>query len=391
MNRPQIASLTTLRFFAASHVVVYHYAAFYFVTAPWWLRGVIGSGYVGVSFFFVLSGFVLAYTYVDTGSVKQVEKRVFWSARFARIYPVYALSLLLALPSTGYYLVQADGWHLHDLGRLAGLTVQAGLMAQAWDPWSVNELNSPAWSLSDEAFFYALFPVFVRPIVVLRARALVAAAAGLWILAMAVPTLYVVANADGAGFSLPTHTGLLLKVVLYNPLLQLPEFLLGVCAGVLYVKAPWRKLWTMLLVPALGTFIVLLAISSYLPFEHLHDGLLSPLFALLILGTASSGGLLAQLLSQPCLIRLGEASYGIYILQDPLWALMVIAAIHLTHRAAPYLSTPLYFAGFGIVLLTVALATHQFVERPLRRRIRARLSQILRGPLVPAMAPGNPL
>ena len=82
-----IAPLTSLRFFAAMMVVAHHYWGF-------------AAGMSGVTFFFVLSGYVLAINYADCVSTP-AERRLFWWKRFARIYPTHALTFLLALPVGG--------------------------------------------------------------------------------------------------------------------------------------------------------------------------------------------------------------------------------------------------------------------------------------------------
>src|SRR5262245_1529969 len=64
-RRPALPALTSVRFLAALHVVVYHFFLVFPSRLPWLVAGVIGAGYTGVSFFFVLSGFVLAYNYLD--------------------------------------------------------------------------------------------------------------------------------------------------------------------------------------------------------------------------------------------------------------------------------------------------------------------------------------
>ena len=94
--RPRLHALTTLRFFAALHVVLFHMRVIGILPGgPWWYQNFASIGFVGVNFFFVLSGFILVYTY-DGPSL---NVRRFWWARFARIYPAYILSLIVAAPS----------------------------------------------------------------------------------------------------------------------------------------------------------------------------------------------------------------------------------------------------------------------------------------------------
>src|SRR4051794_39466872 len=91
-----LPALTGIRFLAAMHVVIFHSADWASWTVPA-LREVASSGYVAVSMFFVLSGLILAYTY-SAPSRAAVPRRPFYVARFARIYPMYALGLLLCAP-----------------------------------------------------------------------------------------------------------------------------------------------------------------------------------------------------------------------------------------------------------------------------------------------------
>ena len=94
-RRPRLDSLTTLRFFAAVHVVLFHMRVTKILDGgPWWYQNFASIGYVGVNFFFVLSGFILVYTYDGF----PLRARQFWQARFARIYPAYVVSLMAAAP-----------------------------------------------------------------------------------------------------------------------------------------------------------------------------------------------------------------------------------------------------------------------------------------------------
>src|ERR1700722_11488309 len=88
--RPRLLELTSLRFFAALHVMFFHAYAMRAITVNGWLRQISSIGYVGVSLFFVLSGFILVYTYAGA----PIAAGGFWRARFARVYPAYLFSLL---------------------------------------------------------------------------------------------------------------------------------------------------------------------------------------------------------------------------------------------------------------------------------------------------------
>ena len=100
--RPMLPALTSLRFFAALHVLLFHMYAMQIMTGSGFYRSLASVGYVGVSFFFVLSGFILVYTYAgrETTPVK------FWQARFARIYPAYLFSLVVTFPFFLFICIQ---------------------------------------------------------------------------------------------------------------------------------------------------------------------------------------------------------------------------------------------------------------------------------------------
>ena len=83
-NREFFPQLTSVRFFAALIVILYHYDAELKPYLPSLVWNFINHGYVGVSFFFVLSGFVLTLNYIAVDGALTTTKRKFWRARFAR-------------------------------------------------------------------------------------------------------------------------------------------------------------------------------------------------------------------------------------------------------------------------------------------------------------------
>ena len=153
----QLRPLTSIRFLFALLVVLFHGLDFLEhsgVTKNWpkAILTVISHGYLGVDFFFVLSGFILAYSYRSRLSQRN-DCFGFWWERFARIYPAYLFAFIIFLP-TGIY----STWFLGQ-PRLALVTAAFQLsLTQSWVPAAALEWNAPAWSLSVEAFFYVLFP-----------------------------------------------------------------------------------------------------------------------------------------------------------------------------------------------------------------------------------------
>lgn len=114
------------------------------------------EGFVGVSFFFVLSGFIIAYNYQKKLQEKEITRRTFWVARIARVYPLHWLTLFIAV-ILGDYVVASGGldWFKHFL---ASLTLTHAYIPEADYYFS---FNSPSWSLCCEQLFYICFPFLI--------------------------------------------------------------------------------------------------------------------------------------------------------------------------------------------------------------------------------------
>jgi peptidoglycan/LPS O-acetylase OafA/YrhL len=369
-GRPHLRALTGLRFVAAFHVLAYHGLA-PTAQSSWLMRSLVGSGYVGVGLFFVLSGFVLTYTYHDSLRDGTATRRDFLAARVARIYPVYLLSLLVALPPL-FWLVWSRGLRM-DMGWLAQITgAYAGLL-QAWDPSKACVLNCPAWSLSDEAFFYLAF-LFVLPVVARwDVRRLMIAAVAAYALALLAPLLYMALRPDGVVPAVPQPVWQWLAVVKFNPLIRLPEFVLGMLAGRWFlVVAPSRRRDVGLELGAALALLALLLCSPLLFYPLVHNGLLAPVFAVLIYALARGAGPLSRVLATPVLVRLGAASFALYILHAPLlsWITRGFRAAGIAPPPQPWL-----FAMFATLSIAVSLLVFAVVEEPGRRFLRRRLTR----------------
>ncbi|WIG95093.1 acyltransferase [Myxococcus sp. SDU36] len=383
-------ALTGLRFVAALHVVLFHFAGAGLDLVPAPLRNLVGAGYAAVGVFFVLSGFVLAWNYLDADGHMEASPRAFWAARVARLYPVYVLAFLLSAPATIAGSVMTNGWEV-AAAKLAVGGALALVLLQAWVPRLALYWNPPGWSVAVEACFYGLFPRLAKGLSRLKPSWLPVALGGAWVLGLLPPLLYLALSPDGPGPVDVHASGPWLMALKFNPLARLPEFLFGVLLGWCFVRerAAGGVKSSGAVLAALGTALLVAAgaAGARVPYPLMHNALLAPASGLLMYGLARGGGALGWLLSRPLLVELGGASYALYLLQSP-----VLAAVRgLKSWGAPWTEVP---TVVGVLLLGVpaSLCVHRFVESPLRSRVRAALAPWVDGtPREPAkpVVPGT--
>ena len=346
-----IASLTSLRFFAALYVLVFHSGAGFVgkaVPALSFLETFLGNGYLGVTFFFVLSGFILAHVY-DGRLRGRGDLGRFAMARFARIYPVYLLGLLLVLP----LILEAPSWR----------SLPQFVLLQYWAPLAdltaLDNTNFPGWSLSVEMAFYILFPLILWSFSRLGLRGLKVAtlSACALILALRLPSLNVEVAPPVAWLN-------------YVPfmLLRAPEFIFGAGLGLLYHRQPklFQSRWlTAATVAAILAVLVTVASPWAAPIA-------ATLFGVLIAAVAvNRDTLAARMLSNRLLLLGGGASYSLYILQMPVryWIGQVVTGdFALIGRA-------LYAPSLVVISILVFLYFEEPVREQLRKRVRLAPSQ----------------
>jgi len=343
VNRPttEILPLTSLRFFAAFYVLLYHTLRGPFALGDGWFGRLIGAGHVSVSFFFTLSGYILALVYLSRGT--PIGRGNFWMARVARIYPVFILTMLLDIPFA--ILSRLDHLDLFNATiKVAGGFAVELLMLQAWHlNWRV--LDAPNWSLSAEAFFYILFPFIGLALWRMRPSRLLTLTAVLWLIGMCADLLAL-------------RHGFTEKAVMFNPVLHLPEFVGGIaicsCQRRLgAVRAP--------VLLAASCLLFLVAVFARAPRILMNNGLLFPVFAMIILATSSGHPTITRLLSARWLVNLGGASYALYLLHVPAWE--VLEHAHLDRSALAYVA-------YLVSTVIASMAIFHLLEEPARRAIK---------------------
>jgi len=332
--RRDLPALTGLRFFLALWVILHHLTgpgqqlgAVLSPVLPAPLFALIRGGYQAVTTFFVLSGFVLTRSYW-TASWTGAALRKYYRGRVARVYPVYLLSLLVV----ARFIVED-----RTPGKLGYLLAHVTLL-QAWLGAIPVSWNTPAWSLSCEMFFYAVFPL-LGAFLVRRVtwRRVIAMAAVAFVLTRA---MWAAGISDGI-----------------KPLVHLSDFLMGIAAAGAYelvqrsvrtVRAWW------LYVPGFAGAAAAIAWADRLPAPLDLNSVLRVFNAVLLVGLALG----CRALSGRVLVYLGKSSYAMYILHVPIlwWYLRE------SHTFSPALYVTLVIAASAVV--------YAVVEEPANRLLR---------------------
>jgi len=361
--RPTLAPLTSLRFFAAVAVFLSH---------PWfvpnnsiiqWLNvRIFSEGYSGVTFFFVLSGFILTYNYHDRlATLDRREIKSFFVARFARIYPVHFLTFLISIPLVWDLIIRFPFTSLVK-------AVLSLLVLQSFIPiYSVYfSYNMPSWSLSDEFFFYALLPFILFALTFWggkRGMSPILIAAGVWLLAFVL--VFLGRNLNGGTASI----GHWLFYIF--PPFRLVDFFAGVALGLTFLKLSGislaKRWWTLLEISTVIGILGLVFFSNRVNPVFRYGVYYLPLFSFMIFVFAFHGGRLSDILCLKWLTFLGDASYSFYMFHLLVLRYMVWTdsgkTICQTHPIAASLS------AFGATVILSGLC-YEFFEKPMRARIK---------------------
>ncbi len=355
--RPQLPSLTGLRFIAAALVFCFHSSLIFIAMNPFAAPDTANSfrwvfskaGWMGVSFFFVLSGFVL------TWSAKPHDTKTgFWRRRLLKIFPNHVVTWALAMLLFSSASIPARVW-LPNL-----------LLIHSWFPKPdiYLSLNAPAWSLCSELLFYLLFPFLIRPVLRMGTRALWAGAA-LMVTGMVAVQLATDFLAPASPHAPGTDVTVWQFWFGYNfPPVRMFEFVLGMILARLVLQGAIPRVR---ILPAALLCLAGYAAAKAVPFLYGLNLMTVIPIAVLICAVAR-----ADMDNTPTVLRsrtmqwLGEVSFGFYLAQQ-----IVLSFLRTTLAHNMTYTTPV-----GIVLIVVEFAGAlvlgwlllTFVERPAMRR-----------------------
>lgn len=345
-----------MRFAAAAMVLVAHvYMLIWYADQQFAAEAVRGTAqrvaFTGVVFFFMLSGFVLAWSARADDTVWG-----FWRRRIVKIYPNHLVTAAAAV-----VLLVVAGQQL-----TAGQIVPNLLLVQSWipDQGVYSGVNAVSWSLSVELFLYLSFPLLYRLVRRIPPRLLWPCALAAVAAVVALPlVVYAVVPGEpewaGLGVSLLQYW-----VVYTLPASRLLEFVLGMLLARVVMEGRWNpgRYWIGLVLFPIG-YVVALEVPFLV---GISATMVVPL-ALLVLAAARADVTGSpSLLRRPSMVWLGEVSFALYMVH---WLVVLnLYPVLDPGRTAGTAVKLAYSVMFLPLSLLVAAALYTCVERPLVRR-----------------------
>ncbi|CAI8724229.1 acyltransferase family protein [Pseudomonas sp. IT-P4] len=359
--KASIPALTSLRFFAAAMIVIQHSASYFHIWEGFTQTFTLIQG---VTFFFVLSGFILTYAHSNlTGAANSA--RFMW-ARIARVWPahIFTMGLLYVL----WVYPFATG-----LVVTAEQTILSATLTQAWSPWPSDffAFNGVAWTLSVEMFFYAMFPLLILNF----SKTWHIKLALSFALAMAAVFIAVTTNAPAYA---PGDVVTTASWVYIWPPARLFEFVLGMVAGKAFLVYGQRVRDSGVQSYGLAALLLILAGSYFMPALGWalsgHD-LIGPalkgwitvssssiFYALGLFLLASSTGMVTSILSWRPLVLLGEISFSIYLIHQ-----LIIRSLMINPTWTAGIDPVVAMIGYWTVTIAASYLLWMLVEKPCQR------------------------
>lgn len=369
----EIKALTGLRIVAAVWVVLFHFRPMLSDMSPEFrenLAPVLNCGAQGVDLFFILSGFVLSWNYLDRmgRSWSTRETLHFLWLRLARVWPVYLVTMHLAalLVILSLHIGHVPLPEANDLTAVS--YIRQVLLVQLWfEPFfDGTSWDGPAWSISAEWLAYLLFGVLA--LVIFRMKLATRARTLMWLAVVA---------------SLPPVVMLLASGHFYTPWSWLPRIVTQFTAGALACAAVRRLRLTdrgrhiagyvslLLLVAVVGVLYWFDAHPISGVVENDSGGVVDVLFVPLVIALAVGQGSLPRLLSTRVMVYGGQISFCLYMVHELVhtswgWAVE-------QYKLTPWESdSPWKWNVLGLFAIAVVLSSllYHVVEEPARRWMR---------------------
>lgn len=370
-----LPALSGIRFFAVLHIFCFHLWTIYAGEKPPGMENLLrdmgnlpdtfltwlANGWMSTSFFFLLSGFILAYLYWGEDGKLTISKKKFWLTRVIRIYPIHMLLVLIAfLMMTQYHLSQ---------GMSPLLLVSSGIatlaLVQAWYPAFVPVWSWPTWTISALLFLYFCMPYLMPRLAALSRKKSIILLCSLPFISLIPTCIYTLYFPPGSKLQMFWHI-----FISSTPIFWLAHFVAGMLLTRVFNITRYntdfmngKKSWFAWGDLALVAIIAITCIPGIVePYKYfLRHGLVMPLYIIILIDLAKGNGLAARLFSLPGMDFLGETSFSIFIWQTLVTA-MCWGYVMMNPAGSDY-----QFVSAMAALIGVAIFSTYVLEKPLTK------------------------
>lgn len=357
MNTSQ---LTFTRFIAATLIVFFHYHNGIFTTNIHFIESIKSHLNLGVSYFYVLSDFVMMLAY---GNKHLISAKEYYVNRFARIYPLHIFSFILVIIVS--ILISINYLEYYNFPKTS-IILQYIFLIQSWFPQNALSINTASWSISVEFFFYVCFPfLFNYFIKKYSIRKITFYILSFWLLSQIIFNWFYFSPY----YTEEAVTGYSIEhmFLYFNPILHLNQFCIGLLFGkyciTYYHKHKGNYNWAIVLL-----FIFTCILVYVLRDIFLHNGLIAINFAILIYLISINESRITQFFRKKVFIHLGEISFAMYLLQQPIYDICK-KIFKITIDTIQYERYFLFLFSF-IVLIISSHFTYKWIEIPLKNKIK---------------------
>ena len=263
------------------------------------------EGYIGVSFFFVLSGFILAYNYFDRIFLKKISYIDFLISRISRIFPLHFLTLLISIPLV--ISIYSDNFLTMESILQIPIFFFNTFLIQSFIPIKgvYFSFNSVSWSISNELFFYVMTPLLFIKFNKLKIKEKLIKSSIIIFL-----TVFI-----GIQFAPEIYHH---QIFYINPLLRIFDFILGIILYLIFKKYSLINKNTFFYssIKEFASILILLLFvyfSSDVPQVYRYSIYYWLPMSFIIFTFSFSLGIVSQILSNKIFLYLGEISFGFYL------------------------------------------------------------------------------
>jgi peptidoglycan/LPS O-acetylase OafA/YrhL len=370
MRKEELPALTGIRFYAALAVFLSHVTTLPGMETFSGKHTVFHLGDLGVSFFFVLSGFILTYNYADlfSAGVSATRYLKFVWDRLTKIYPVHFATTLLVLPMQLMSQTLPVDWRAIPIHLL---------LLQCFVPFSVppflKYLNVPSWSISCEWFFYLLAP-FAMYCVFGKLRGPI-----IFVALAYLGALWLFLSGDQSEYSRVYFTSWFAPT-------RFIDFLVGIFVGWFFsTRITHGPLAGSAIAQTAGLLLLIAGVhyQRVTSWPILQGGLLFlPGSVLLAFGLAGGQGLLATHLNSNVLTKLGNASFSFYLLNMPILRIVKHTCNYFEYSVQSWTGFWVTIITMFILVQATAFAVYSRYEMPVQRALRR---MVRRGPKIEAL------